>query len=477
MALIEAIAWECRADGDNANGGGFVTGATGTDRSQQAAAHATLTTASVVHTTTTDINVSAGDHTVSAADVGNIIFNTGGSSTAGRYRVVSVDVGNNRWTMDRAVGTAGQTVAGKFGGALLDMITVTNGVWVRGNTVWVRAGTYTRTATTTIGATSANYEASSRGNRVIGYNTTRGDTPTGSNRPLIDLSTNSSLIGLNWTGGAGRLENIRVDCNSLTGSVGIQVNQETHVVNCEVSDFKTYGFRSAASGCLFQDCVATGGQSGATYAFEGANQTEFIRCWAKTNVCPGFKVAVSSRMYRCLATNNTGASSDGALADYFSSVIHCAFHGNGRHGLNYNTQYDIARPIQNNLFTSNGASGTGSGINFTSGVSPAAPHLDFNAYYGNATSPTSGLSDTGGSHASGTAYPLSNVTLSADPYTNAAGDDFTLNNDAGGGADVRGAANTTFLDIGPYQHDPEDDAPPPETPLIVHPGMTGGIRG
>lgn len=77
--------------------------------------NATLTAATVVHSTTTQINVAIGDYTVNANDDGNIVQITGGTATAGYYRIASVDVPNNRWTLDRSAGTAGQTVVGTMG--------------------------------------------------------------------------------------------------------------------------------------------------------------------------------------------------------------------------------------------------------------------------------------------------------------------------------------------------------------------------
>jgi hypothetical protein len=145
MALNAAIVWEVRTAGSDNNGGGFKTGATGTDRSQQDAAQATLTTASTVHTTTTQINVAAGDYTVASTDVGNVLQVTGGTATAGFYEITTVDTANNRWTVDRSVGTSGQTVAGAMGGALASPGKAAGAASVAGHIIYVKAGTYSIT--------------------------------------------------------------------------------------------------------------------------------------------------------------------------------------------------------------------------------------------------------------------------------------------------------------------------------------------
>jgi hypothetical protein len=87
LTLSALITWEVRNGGSDNNGGGFKAGASGTDRSLQDAAQATLSAASVIHSTTTQINVAVGDFTVSAADVGNVLQVTGGTATAGFYEI------------------------------------------------------------------------------------------------------------------------------------------------------------------------------------------------------------------------------------------------------------------------------------------------------------------------------------------------------------------------------------------------------
>src|SRR3990172_522671 len=101
MALPATTVWEVRTDGNDANGGGFVTGASGTDRSQQAAAQIAYTDL-VIGGTTTELTSAA--FPFSAAEVGNILNVTGGTGfTTGWYQVVSVAAGVA--TKDWSVGT------------------------------------------------------------------------------------------------------------------------------------------------------------------------------------------------------------------------------------------------------------------------------------------------------------------------------------------------------------------------------------
>src|SRR3990167_6148561 len=114
-AISAAVVWEVRTTGASTTAGcGFLTGASGTDRSQQDAAQTTFTDL-VIGVTTTELT-SAGNP-FGATDVGNTINITSGTGfTVGYYQVVSVSVVNA--TMDRSVGTGGSTGGnGILGGA------------------------------------------------------------------------------------------------------------------------------------------------------------------------------------------------------------------------------------------------------------------------------------------------------------------------------------------------------------------------
>src|SRR5689334_4033214 len=93
MALSANTVWEIQTGGNDANGGGFVTGASGTDYSQTA----TKRTATGSDDSTTDA-VANGTTTLTSATanftteiVGNIICLSGGSGslTKGWYQVAS----------------------------------------------------------------------------------------------------------------------------------------------------------------------------------------------------------------------------------------------------------------------------------------------------------------------------------------------------------------------------------------------------
>ncbi|MEK6862471.1 MAG: hypothetical protein AABY07_11015, partial [Nanoarchaeota archaeon] len=378
--------------------------------------------------------------------------------TTGFYEITSVDTGLNNWTVDRNCSTGvGSGMTGRMGGALASINIVSNGVAVAKNKIFVKVGTYTRTATTTISGGS--YWFSSGPVFVIGYNTTRGDHPTGANRPIISLSTNSGLKGILITGTAF-VSNLIIDCNSLTTSTGLETGFYSFIDNVTVQEFTSNGFYNVSQGVSFIRCEAKDGTSAASYGFSlNSYAASNIECWAHNNACPGFLVVPGGTLNRCLITNNTGALSDGVRTNsstaQITTIRNCIIHGNGRDGINRDS-YCIGDQFQNNIITSNGRYG----INFVGGAIPTIPFINYNAFRNNTSGAKNNMNSTTGSYSVGS-WTSNDITLTADPYTNAAGDDYTLNNTGGGGAACKaagipgvlpGAIGTGYLDIGIFQH-------------------------
>lgn len=439
MALSKLVIWEVQTGGDDANGGGFKTGASGTDRSQQTSPQATLTAASTVHTTTTQINVAVGDFTVSAADVGNIIQITGGTATAGFYEITAVDVGNNRWTLDRSAGTSTQTVVGRMGGCLLTIAKPLT-AYLAGQIVYVKSGTYT--ITSAIALPSGGGDAYNTC-WIIGYGTTRGDR----GKPLIQTSSAIQMMTANSGGGwhvsdfefdgtdvathgfssnggtsGVQVTTMRLKVSRCT-SVGIRHDGYSAVVDCEVTDLKagaSWGILTqAAIGNHIHDTPGTG--IGAVNAFN--------------NIVSG--------------AGSLGISilTGGSYADIGSAcnniVYNCGLHG---------IKNDYGRPslIRNNIMTNNGGYGLYLAGYGTPARTPSFGVVDNNAFYSN-TSGNRYQAETGSN----------DVTLSSTPFINAASGNFSLNNTSGGGAACRaagfpgafpGGLTTGYLDIGAAQH-------------------------
>ena len=433
MALSAAIVWEVRTDGSDNSGGGFKAGASGTDRSQQAAAHATLTTLSVVHTTTTQIAVSLTDYTVTSADIGNVFQITGGTATAGFYEITAVDTGLNLWTVDRSAGTAGQTTVGAMGGALATPGKA-GGAHVASNTIWIKAGTYTLSSTTS-NASGGPLSSTLTGAVVEGYNSTRGDLGTA---PLIQVpgSGVTTITIVTVTGAQGLARNISVDGASKTSIRGFLLSNSGPSVGAYL--FASGCTNSGIDGGQLFRCHATGTTGGSGFN----SVASAIGCVSSGGTVNGFTLSSPATVVFCISDSNTGGANGFRLASGAALCLNCVAYGNGAAGF---------RMDSNGAFVVNCIAEGNGGHGYSSSASRANARAYTSAGYNN----TSGNVDTA------TLPGVSVTALTGSPFTNAAGDDFSLNNTAGAGASCRAAgfpgtytsgSTTGYLDIGAAQH-------------------------
>lgn len=467
MAVSASTVWEVRTAGNDTNGGGFVTGASGTDYSQQDAkntgANDVSTTDAVAAGTTTITSLTANFGTTI---VGNILYFAGGTgSIAGVWRQCTARASATSITIDAAIAAStGMTM--NIGGALLTPQTAIDRMTVADMTTYIKAGTYNlTTALTTPSVSPTNYDS-----RIIGYNATRGDTPTGSGRPT--LATNEHSINAITNAQQGfNIQNLILDGSGTTkGLVGYAVSANYNVMyNCKITGFTNQGVnQSAGTIARVSACEVTACGSGINMLGGGdVIEDSFIH----DNAGVGVTITNQTIVRRCVITNNTGASSDGVLAATSSgfTVVNCTIHGNGRDGIrDVSTVYaTIGTKVADNIITSN----AGYGINFSTAPAHLFPNINYNAFRSNTSGAVNGIS-------AGT----NDVTLTADPYTTVGSNDFSLNTTAGGGAACRaagfpgvfpGATATGNLDMGAVQHaDPASGGG-----LLTHPGMSGGMRG
>lgn len=144
---------------------------------------------------------------------------------------------------------------------------------------------------------------------------------------------------------------------------------------------------------------------------------------------------------RCLIHDNGGwgIRGDDAAVDQVSIRFN-TIDGNADGGIDTRPQRRRSWTIMYNLITNHSGAGD-IGLQSAGTTSGDVVFLvDGNFYWNNTT------------HKSGTFMDGDNdVTLTADPYTDSANDDYSLNNTAGGGAACRGAGPNN-LDIGYHQH-------------------------
>ena len=263
MALASAIVWEIRttATASNANGGGFKTGASGTDFSQQDAAQYNLTGVTTAAADAILLSASA------AADmVGNIANITSGTNfTVGRYEIISVVVGTSI-TLDRTCTTAaGSAGVVNIGGAL-SLGSSDDAVFeamVAGNIAYVKAGTYTIGGNVAVAADATAQSPID----IIGYNATRGDNPTGASRPTLAFGANTATF-------AGNYYNFAHLIFTTTASLGLALGVGAIARNCKVTNSSGTAGRSAIDatemGVRVLNCelISTNGEA---LAFGGAS--------------------------------------------------------------------------------------------------------------------------------------------------------------------------------------------------------------
>ena len=263
-ALPNGTTWEVRHAGSDANGGGFVTGAGGTDYSQQSAAQFSGTMLASAGGSTNPCVVTSGTHNFVSTDVGNIMQISAGTNwITGFYEIVST--GTNAATLDRACGTAASISGGSWaeGGALADLTELNTAMSTTSSimqTGWVKAdATYQTSAGYVINFTSTGEVTP----QINGYTTTRGDggratlQATAINLTVLSIQNNNNLQGLT-------VRNFTIDCNSEGATIGAQVQaygnalENVLVENYNAArafDFDTGGFQ----GEVCRLCTATGG--------------------------------------------------------------------------------------------------------------------------------------------------------------------------------------------------------------------------
>lgn len=431
MALSSSTVWEVRTGGsDTANGGGFVTGASGTDYSQQNSPQYSLTGLTSAGAGNVILTASA-----SADMVGNILRVTGGTNfTVGWFQITAVSVGVSITVSTNSAGTAvttgvGATGTAAVGGALNSPGIASSQMTVAGMIAYVKnEGTIfsitsvtTNVAGGTIGASVAAL--------FVGYQTARTliNSDTG---PTFQLNVSTATLFSSAINGL-TISNIILDGNSqtaakLTAGAGL-------FLGCTIKNFNT----NSTGTSDFLNCLVTANSAivctGGTIAF----------CELTANTATP---ASCTSAYNVLTYGNTGAATRGLQITTAGGVGVCSnvtAAGNGSDGILIAAAG--AHIIQNCILQSNG----GFGIN---GNSATVSLLNNNAFFNNTSGQVSGTQPQ--------TYNLNPVTYTADAFTNTSANVYTLNNTAGGGAALRAKSipatfpaglTADFLDLGAVQ--------------------------
>ena len=468
MALPANSVWEVRpTTGSDPNGGGFVTGSSGTDYSQQAAPQYALTGLTAAGAGATLATVSA-----SADMVGNIANSVSGTNVVtGPFQIVSVVVGVSI-TFDRNI-TTGATVnaALNIGGAK-QTIGAINTIWTTGNTnvtgqtAWCRAESGISAAAQI--SMSPNGGASfDHMTQFNGYTTTRGD----GGQVTVTASTGGFTMLFMQPGCPCFFRNFIFDGNHKTTMTGASLlGTFTIVENLTIKNCDQGGITFNNQHNIAVNVLVTGCSGNPAFLMESGNGPNYaIDCQAIANASVGFQ-GNSWVGIRCLSANNTGANGDGFRFGANIGGIFldsCLAYANGRDGYRW-VDPETWIVCRNCIGYGN------AGFQFNSAGAAlvfGSLTFDYNFYGGGGAGNLNGL--TAGPH---------DHTLSADPTTAGVSNNFALNNTAGGGAVVRGNAFPGTLQLGGTGSAAGGPLQPSAGGgggggLLVNPGMQGGMRG
>lgn len=427
MALDEnGIVWEVRpTNGSDNNGGGFLTGATGTDFSQQNSPQQAYTDLVAASTTT----ITSVARPFSSVDVGNIINITSGTGwTTGRYQIISVTVVTA--TMDRAIATNGSTGGhGNLGGALATwnlLANLNDGATASITTVkaFVKAE-----ATITITARPDFQHLTNLS--ITGYTSSRTDNGQ------VSVTTSNGTDNLILFRGSGYLivGNVHFSDSSGTRHQAIQsVNSfDTCIItNCIFDGHsKAIDFTSNTNTikklvvrqCEVKNCI------GAGLSLQIVNNGHIDDCFIHDNTGNGVDIlatatAMGLTFNRCaIRANAIGVKSvdDGAVGNNSALFfLNCAIVSNTSDGIKHvgtGTNFSVVTYLQGTIIYGN----TGFGINVASGLLLYCLG-GYNAFGSN----------TGGARNN---FPTltGDVALTANPFTSDSTGDFSLNSTSGGG--------------------------------------------
>ena len=437
MAIPATQVWEVRPTNGTANaGGGFdpSVASPGTDYSQQDAVQVAYTDLVIGGTTT---NLTSAGTPFTSAHVGNTIAITGGTGfTTGFYSIRSVAAAVA--TMDRSVGTGGSTGGtGNLGGARSGYsvgTTTLQSSLVAGNKVWIKNEAWNEAVALTIGGAAAT--------PIIheGYDTSRGDKPTGTGRPLNNRAS-AAGDGITISQLYNRFLYLRV---TAAGDAGFSIQQSLNAfIYCRSYGNTGEGFEGtgAFTTHMFGCEIDTNSNYGAT------NWVPFGSCnYWHDNTLGGFSKAGNGGTHIfSIFEANAGNGIDSGGGSSPMNIQNCVFDGNtgastdGVNGTNVPTSHWI-----NNIFSNNGRRG----VTVTDGDSI---YSDYNCYYNNTTAAISPASGAAGAPN----QPGTNDQVAVDPqFTNRGAGDFSIGTNLkalGFPGVFPGALSTGYMDIGAVQ--------------------------
>lgn len=448
MALPVAV-YELRdtATANNVNGAGFNAARGGTDYTLQDAAQETRTDLTCTAASTTVTSAAA---TFTDAMKGNFIHLTaltGTGAIVGWYEIVSVTDANNL-VLDRTPTngvnniTAGTFYVGGAGrlGALDDPFFE---LPLAGSTIWIKKGTYTLAGNVIV----ANDATTAEGILYKGYNATRGDNPTGTDRPTIDCNTRIVTV-------AGLYYNFEHIMFTSSHAAGVNVSTGTRLENCKFTNTGSgvaLTLTATANKVIRCEMTSAGGT-----AVDVNNLSNLIHgCYIHDSDVGVNLDAFDNLTFSFNVIDNctTGILlDDGSINSMF---INNTFYGAETPAGTAVSIGTAAATSVNNVFLNNIFYGWTTGVNIFSVTSSNA--FLYNNFYNNTTD-TVNVTLTSG-----------NLTLNPQ-FTNAGSGDFSIGTNLKAAATPgnAGQVSTSYLDMGAVQRQEQAASTPSSDWIINH---------
>lgn len=314
----------------------------------------------------------------------------------------------NPWTLAQAVSGAGTS----------------DTVNVKGD------GTYTTAANLVIASSRALWR---------GYSVTPGDAGQATIQAAAGVTALLSVTGFGiW------FHNLILDAANIANYCLDSGQGENGIRGCRLTRFANTGFHSTGSNGVILDSEVDTGKAGSTAGVSFSSGGTVEGCYIHANPCTGVLLPSGGVCIRNIVAANTGAASDGISFGFTARIEMNRSYGNGRDGIRQTDTYGSATVLRRNILVGSLA---GYGLNDSVSAALSSWGYDQNAFYNNAL---------GATHNETTS---NDITLTGDPFTNAAGGDFSLNVTAGAGAACRniaysfpGSATTDYPDLGGAQH-------------------------
>lgn len=413
------------------------TQAPGVDYSQQDAPQVTYADLVIGGTNTTATSAA---NPFTPSHVGNLLNVTGGTGfTVQRCEVTGVTAGVA--TFDKALGTASSTGGtGKLGGAFASPA-MPGALAVSSNIVYIKYNSTSYVCLSSNNVSGGSFN-SSNNLIIVGYDTTRTIDNTDANRPTLDAGAASMVVI--QANGNGVVANLIVTNSASRASVsGMYIGGRC--VNLKVVGATgAFGGITHTNNGPMVNCLVSGG-TGIGFII---NSTKVIGCVASGMANIGFNVNNGGAMLvNCIALNCTANNPGFSAASSPNVFANCTSYGHsgGSSAIGFSTQGQLHYYVN---CVSYGNSGFGFQLN--------------TANTSRITNCAAGSNALGNLSSAWTAAAVSGfVSLTTNPFVNAAGLDFSANTSAGGGALLRssgypsilpGLATTNYPDVGAAQH-------------------------